>query len=423
MSKDILIVEDDPITRRYLELGLKRLGFVDLRAAASSDEAIALVKERVPDLALMDIQLDGRDGIETARILGSQFGVPVIFLTACADEVTVARAKQVNPLGYLVKPVKAEDLRSTMAVALHKHQTQRETEARERALITVLDALHEPIIGCDSKGVITFANEPAASLVGTQIQALQGQSLAGAMPLKDLSGNALLLNVNKSARDIDAQIVLPAGAKRLQVTVICPESDVDAAGCSLVWLRSEANSDVQPDMRRLQAQLDAQSITDDATGLVNLRGFNLVGEPQLRLARRLHATMSIVRVVVRDLQNIKTNFGVTAIQQAMSATVAVLRSAFPDGETAGRIGDDEFAVLAIGNDPQIVAKRITACCDAFNATSGNAFTLNLHIGTVISLPKENRTVPELIALMRAQSENKVLVIKTVRPHASRKRPR
>jgi diguanylate cyclase (GGDEF)-like protein len=123
LNANILIVEDDPTTARYLELSLKRMGCQQVRIASSSQGALDAMRQQAAELVLMDIDIDGnRDGIETTKLLRAEFDVPVIFLTGYNDEVTMARARQVRPLAYLVKPVKSDELRNSITLALYTHQ-------------------------------------------------------------------------------------------------------------------------------------------------------------------------------------------------------------------------------------------------------------------------------------------------------------
>ncbi|HEX4351423.1 MAG TPA: response regulator, partial [Polyangiales bacterium] len=106
-GKTVLIVEDERVVAKDLQRSLINLGYDVPTTAASADDAIRAASERCPDLVLMDIRIKGAlDGIDTAGILRSRFDVPVIYLTAYADDATVERAKKTEPHAYLLKPVK-----------------------------------------------------------------------------------------------------------------------------------------------------------------------------------------------------------------------------------------------------------------------------------------------------------------------------
>ncbi len=130
----ILIVEDETIVALDLQNSLKILGYDVAGTAASGEDAVAKAKESHPDLVLMDIILKGRmDGVQAAELIRSQLNIPVIFLTAFADENTLQRAKVTEPFGYMIKPFEERELRSHIEIALYKHRMEkrlRESEER-----------------------------------------------------------------------------------------------------------------------------------------------------------------------------------------------------------------------------------------------------------------------------------------------------
>ena len=121
--KKILIVEDELIAAESLALDLRKLGYKVVGVVTSGEKAIAKTSEVQPNLILMDIMLKGdMDGISAARIIHDRFDIPIIYLTAYADVNTLDRAKSTGAYGYLVKPYKLQDVSSTLALALAKHQ-------------------------------------------------------------------------------------------------------------------------------------------------------------------------------------------------------------------------------------------------------------------------------------------------------------
>ena len=102
---EILIVEDERITAEDIRLSLGGLGYAVTGMASSGEEAIRKAEELHPDLVLMDIVLGGdMDGIEAAEIIRARFNIPVVYLTAYADEKRLERAKVTQPFGYILKP-------------------------------------------------------------------------------------------------------------------------------------------------------------------------------------------------------------------------------------------------------------------------------------------------------------------------------
>jgi len=126
----ILVVEDEAIVAMDIADTLRNLGHEVTDTVPSRERAIESTKEDRPDLILMDIGLKGEmDGIQTAELIRSQFSIPVIFLTAYADEKTVERAKIAAPCGYLTKPFEEKDLRIAVEVGLYRARLESEREA------------------------------------------------------------------------------------------------------------------------------------------------------------------------------------------------------------------------------------------------------------------------------------------------------
>lgn len=123
----IVIVDDEVIIARELEARLTALGYDVAGIAATGPEAIALTLEARPDLVLMDIMLKGgMDGIQATEEIRRHCSVPVIYLTAFADQKTLERAKVTGPHGYIVKPFTEPELRANVEMALFKHKAEEE---------------------------------------------------------------------------------------------------------------------------------------------------------------------------------------------------------------------------------------------------------------------------------------------------------
>jgi signal transduction histidine kinase len=152
----IMVVEDESIVAKDLEMTLKRLGYSVPATAASAADALAKAAKHRPDLVLMDIHLHGEiDGIAVAHRLRSEMDIPVIYLTAYADDDTVARARETEPFGYLLKPFNERELRSMLEVAIYKH----DAEARLRHSDRMAS------IGTMAAGVAHEINNPLAYVI------------------------------------------------------------------------------------------------------------------------------------------------------------------------------------------------------------------------------------------------------------------
>jgi signal transduction histidine kinase len=128
----ILIVEDEWVIALDIKQHLNKLGYKVSGTANSAAKALELVAASKPDLVLMDIYLQGdKSGIEAAEQIRQQFYIPVVFLTAHADEATLTQAIATHPYGYIVKPFEEQDLIIAIQVALANHLAE---EAIRQAL-------------------------------------------------------------------------------------------------------------------------------------------------------------------------------------------------------------------------------------------------------------------------------------------------
>ncbi|OQX84461.1 hypothetical protein B6D60_09330 [candidate division KSB1 bacterium 4484_87] len=166
-NKTILVVEDDNIIGMEIRSRIKTLGYSVPEVISYGEEAIEKAKEILPDLILMDIQLRGEiDGVKAAETIRNELDIPVVYLTAYADDNTLARAKITEPFGYILKPFEERELASTIEMALYKHQIDKKLKQSQRWLATTLKSIGEGVIATDMKGQITFMNPIAENLTG-----------------------------------------------------------------------------------------------------------------------------------------------------------------------------------------------------------------------------------------------------------------
>ncbi len=132
-KSNVLIAEDEGIIAKDISVTLKRLGYNVVGIAKSALDAMNKVDTLLPNLILMDIMLDGDiSGIEAAQQIQAKHEIPIIYLTALADEETIHRAKITEPFGYLLKPFDERTLHSTIEMALYKHDIN--MKLRQRTL-------------------------------------------------------------------------------------------------------------------------------------------------------------------------------------------------------------------------------------------------------------------------------------------------
>lgn len=220
--KRILPVDDEVIIATRLQELLVSIGYDVPDIAGSGEEAIGLAKTLKPDLIIMDIVMPGAiDGIAAAEKIRADLDIPVIFLTAYSDNTHTARAKQSDPLGYILKPLNENQIKSTIELALHKNEVDKllkeanqmlehrvrlrtaeltesnfklfeeiqEHKKTEAALVEqtrrnemILQTAMEGFWITDTSGVIQEANLSAASILGYLPEELQRKSIFDFVP-------------------------------------------------------------------------------------------------------------------------------------------------------------------------------------------------------------------------------------------------
>jgi len=177
----ILIVEDDGIIAKDIQNTLEGLGYAVAAITSNAEGAIEKAAETQPDLVLMDIMLEGdMDGVEAAEQIRDRFGIPVVYLTAHADEKTLHRAKTTGPYGYILKPFNEMELHTNIEIALYKSGLEKKLKENEQLLATTLRSIGDAVITTDVNGSVTFMNPVAESLTGWR------QKDAVRRPLKDV---------------------------------------------------------------------------------------------------------------------------------------------------------------------------------------------------------------------------------------------
>ncbi len=173
----ILIVEDENIVALDIKMHLRKYGFEVAGIFSSGEDLLAHIDEIKPDLILMDIKLQGTlDGLETSRIVKERYGLPVVLLTAFADEATVQRAKVIEPFGYIIKPFEEKELRTAIVIGLYRHRMERTLRYREELFSKTLRSITNAVVVLDSQEQVEYMNPVAESLLGQPLSKVQGRT-------------------------------------------------------------------------------------------------------------------------------------------------------------------------------------------------------------------------------------------------------
>ncbi len=184
ISPRILVVEDEGIIAQDIKNCLENLGYTVPEVVFTGREAIEKAEKLRPDLVLMDIVLKGDiDGIETAAEIRRKYNIPIVYLTAYEDDKTLKRAKLTEPLGYILKPFEERYLRSSIEMALYKHEMESRLKENERWLGTILKSVGEAVIVTDNNASVRFMNPLAESITGWKSAEALGKNITEILKL------------------------------------------------------------------------------------------------------------------------------------------------------------------------------------------------------------------------------------------------
>lgn len=236
----VLIVEDEGIIARDIEDRMAKLNYAVSGIASTGEQAVEKAIESRPDIVLMDIKLKGQmDGIEAARQIRTSLDVPVVYLTAYADDELLQRAKETQPAGYILKPFQDRELHAVIQTALYKHEKEKklkegkrvqlqESEERYRTLYSAMKegvCLHEVIYDESGEAIdykILDINPAYERITGLKREEAMG-SIAS-----QLYGNAeppyleLYAKVAKSGESTSFETYFPPMDKHFHISVFSP---------------------------------------------------------------------------------------------------------------------------------------------------------------------------------------------------------
>lgn len=163
----VLIVEDENIVALDIRRNLRKAGYQTVDIIASGEETLEKIEQLAPDLILMDIHLQGNiDGLDTARAIRKRFSVPVILLTAYADDSTIERAVVSEPFGYIIKPFEQKELKIAIEMALYRHRLEKKLQYSEERFRRLFEEDLSGDFIAAADGTILMSNEAFKGIFG-----------------------------------------------------------------------------------------------------------------------------------------------------------------------------------------------------------------------------------------------------------------
>ncbi|TGL98057.1 response regulator [Leptospira barantonii] len=278
-SPSILIVDDEWLIAFNLQVSLQKLGYRISGTARTADEALEVAERTKPDLILMDIRIEGElDGIQAAERIQKKMDVPVIFMTAFADEETFNRAvDKASMFGYISKPFQPQALKNSIEIALK--QQQRFGKAREegKEFRDVIQNIGEGAISLDREGKILFMNRTAEALTGWFLSDVQGENGEKVLSLSTDAGENIKTGIGKPdhLKYIPSLLTRKNGS-RIQVAFrVSPIRDEDGTIAGSIITLSELSSlsvsekEISEMEKVIQSERRLDSIQKLAAGLAH----------------------------------------------------------------------------------------------------------------------------------------------------------
>ncbi len=231
MAPSILVVEDERLVAQDICEELREAGYDVGRIVCRGEDVIEAVRTRRPELVLMDICLDGgMDGIEAAERIRRDHSVPVIYLTAHADEQTLRRAGKTLPVGYLVKPYTRESLRSAIQTGLRIHQEEKRLAQHAQWYRAVADSACDWDYWLDENGFMQYVSPSCEEITGYRPEEFQrdpGLLLRVVHPEDAGRVREAFANPGADAGAIDFRIITRRGQTRWIAHVCKPVTGPD----------------------------------------------------------------------------------------------------------------------------------------------------------------------------------------------------
>lgn len=385
MKSRILIVEDELIVALDIKTRLERKGYLVTGMASRGEEALAMLQSDPPDLVLMDIKLGGEiDGIQTAQRIHFFSDVPVVYLTAFADDETLQRAKLSEPFGYILKPFEERDLITNIEIGLYKHKMEQALREREERYSLALQGANDGIWDWDLVSDEIYVSQRFKSILGFQNDELC-TSLSDILPLihpDDLetlrSMFYALLHAQEPHLEAEHRMLHKNGKT---VWVLTRGAIIYKDG--LGWRAAGSLTDISL-RKRSEEQALHDALHDGLTGLPNRALFlDRVEQAIERNKRNPERLYAILHMDLDRFKVINDSFGQHVGDAVLIKIAQMLKSLFRATDSLARLGGDDFAILVDDfSDPDLVQQLIQRVQDTIKKP---IFVDNIPILTSVSI--------------------------------------
>lgn len=359
----ILIVEDEGVIALELRDRLSGMGYEIVGPVPSGQEAIDHARELLPDVVLMDIVLAGQmDGIEASEIIKNSLDIPVIFLTAHADERTLQRAKATQPFGYILKPFNERELQVSIEMALYKHQKEKMAREREEWLSATLTSIGDAVITVDGRYRVTFMNAAAQALTGWNSREVIGRKAGDICNV--IQEDGLIDGCFVAAGAVREDVLLDKHEREIPVDYnAAPIKNYKGDTTGMVFVLRDITQ-----RKEAEERIKYLSFHDRLTDLYSRDYFE---EELRRIDTPRELPLSLVMGDVNGLKLVNDVFGHQEGDTLLRKIADALKGSCRKEDMVARWGGDEFVVLLPKTTEVLAvefAKRVRVLCSETNGT-------------------------------------------------------
>ncbi|MBL7005139.1 MAG: EAL domain-containing protein [Gammaproteobacteria bacterium] len=401
----ILIIEDDHFEAEHLKLQLLQAGHLIADVVSSGEAAIKRATEGGIDLMVVDIVLSGEiDGIDTVQQIHQFQNIPVIFLTAHANDELVYRAERTRPFAYLLKPYRQLELEFMVKMSLKRIQVEKELTAQKQAAENelflaheIIQSTNEGIIVTDKESNIIFINPAFSRITGYDADESIGQKPSFLSAKKH--DKEFYLNMWSAITRFDhwqGEIWnrRKSGEIYPERLTVNPIYDADGQLKQYVGIFSDISN-----VKQTEKQLEHLAHHDPLTDLPNRLLLMTRLRYSLRTVARNKEMCAVLYIDLDRFKLINDSMGHSVGDTVLQAISSLFKEQIREADMVSRLGGDEFVVLLEGIknplDALLIAEKIIQSLETPLVINGTEFALTCSIG-VATFPKDANTVEELL---------------------------